>query len=43
MEKKEHRNKYKVGVADYLFCILKKWNEIDLKLNKIYKGNNLYA
>ena len=43
MKEKGRRNMYKVSVADYLFSILKKWNEIEVKLNKIYKDNNLYT
>lgn len=39
MIKKEHRNKYKVGVADYLFAILQKINKIENKLTKITNKN----
>ena len=39
MEKKEHRNKYKVGVADYLFAILQKLNSIERKIIKITHEN----
>lgn len=39
MVKKEHRNKYKVGVADYLFVILQKFNNIENKLIKIMHEN----
>lgn len=39
MVKKEHRNKYKVGVADYLFVILQKLNNIERKIIKITHEN----
>ena len=39
MVKKEHRNKYKVGVADYLFVILQKLNNIERKIVKITNEN----
>lgn len=39
MVKKEHRNKYKVGVADYLFIILQKLNNIERKIIKITHEN----
>ena len=39
MVKKEHRNKYKVGVADYLFVILQKLNNIERKIMKITNKN----
>jgi hypothetical protein len=39
MVKKEHRNKYKVGVADYLFVILQKFNNIERKIVKITNEN----
>lgn len=39
MVKKEHRNKYKVSVADYLFVILQKINKIESKIIKITHEN----
>lgn len=39
MIKKEHRNKYKVSVADYLFAILQKFNNIERKIIKITHEN----
>lgn len=39
MVKKERRNNYKVSVADYLFVILQKINNIENKLIKITHEN----
>lgn len=39
MVKKEHRNMYKVSVADYLFVILQKINNIERKVIKIMHEN----
>ena len=39
MVKKERRNNYKVSVADYLFVILQKLNNIENKLIKITHEN----
>lgn len=39
MDKKEHRNMYKVSVADYLLFILQKFNVIIKKLSNIVDEN----
>lgn len=39
MVKKERRNNYKVSVADYLFVILQKLNNIENKLTNITHEN----
>jgi len=39
MKEKGCRNKYKVSVADYLFCILYNLRQIEKKLDKMTNEN----
>lgn len=39
MVRKKHRNKYKVSVADYLFVILQKLNNIERRVVEITNEN----